>query len=81
MTQAERLAEYSRNAQWFYNHRERLRSQHPDKYVAIVNQSIVDSADELEVLAARLEGMGKHVADVASLEFVGKRPSCMLLCA
>ncbi len=81
MTKVEKLAEYSRNACWFYDSRESLRPRFPDKYVLILGQEVVDSDESFDALAARLEERGPEAAEMAALEFVSKDASSMLLCA
>jgi len=81
MTQAERLELYSRNANWFLENLDRLRSLYPNRYVAIYNQRVIDSDANVETLEARLQKRGADLLAVSVIEYVSSKQPCMLLCA
>jgi hypothetical protein len=78
MSEVERLLEYSRNEDWYLKNVASLRTQYPDRYVAVHRQRVVASAAEIEELQAAL---APEVERVAAVEFVSSKPACLLLCA
>ncbi len=79
MTKVRWPQEFTRNTDWLYGHRERLRSQYPNKCVAVWDHVVIDSADELDELEARLHKMDERIRQTAAIEFVVAQASCMLL--
>lgn len=79
MTEVQRLTEFSKNEDWFYQQRESLRSTYPNKYVMISGQKVLYSADDLDEINAHMEGLDETVRETAAIEFIAENASCMLL--
>lgn len=79
MTEVQRLAEFSKNEDWFYQQRESLRAVYPNKYVIVLEQRVLHGADDLDEINAHMQSVDERVRETAAVEFVAEKASCMLL--
>lgn len=65
---------YRRDHVWLFEHRKELLSPYRNKWVAVRDQKVIDSDEDLDILCARLENPGDLV-----IEYITDDPLEMIL--
>lgn len=78
-TITELIAKAEENSKWLGHNYERLTRKYNDKWVAVVDRSVIDSDKDLQTLVTRLrKRLGRRYSE-ASIEYVTKKPITMVL--
>jgi hypothetical protein len=67
------LTDFNKDLQWFLQRREKLLSKHENKWVAISNNKILDSDEDLTALVKRLKAKGLQ-PEQTLIQFLSKEP-------
>ena len=67
------LADFNKDFQWFLQSREKLLSKYENKWVAISNNKILDSDENLTTLIKRLKAKGLQ-PEQTLIQFLPKEP-------
>ncbi|MCJ7560813.1 DUF5678 domain-containing protein [Candidatus Bathyarchaeota archaeon] len=67
------LTDFNKDFQWFLQSREKLLSKYENKWVAISNNKILDSDENLTALVKRLKAKGLQ-PEQTLIQFLSKEP-------
>ena len=74
----EGLKDFRRDMDWIYENQDQLRKKHPDKYVAVMNQKVIDFDSDLKTLIYRLKEKGKNPSEIP-IEYISQEPIRLIL--
>jgi hypothetical protein len=67
------LTDFNKDLRWFFQRREKLLSKYENKWVAISNNKILDSDENLTALLKRLKAKGLQ-PEQTLIQFLSKEP-------
>lgn len=75
--QTKRFSRLQSDYQWIYSHKKQLRSQFPEKYIAVQNATVRYTADTIEQLMTTINTNGEQVVNFA-IEYLSQHPTNFL---
>lgn len=63
---------------WIFANTEKLRKEHPNKYIAVKNEQVVFAYDDAKRLLEKIAQTGSNPDDFA-IEYIHKKPTSFLL--